>query len=56
MIDVIITEFERGWGQRIIDGKEFDSFTKAKEFKDKYNDTVQNTPDIYSVATMILCE
>ena len=52
MWTVTIIESERGWGQRVDEIKEFDTFETAKAFVDKFNssNTESTVPDWYMVA------
>lgn len=56
MIEVVIIESEAGWGQRIDSIKEFDSYTEAQEFVEKFNykNTEDAVADWYMYAEMRL--
>lgn len=50
---VFIMEYERGWGSRVDEVKEFDTEKEREEFIEKYNsyNTEKTVPDWYMVAT-----
>jgi hypothetical protein len=48
---VEIVEYERGWGQKVDETKDFDTFKEAKDFCDEYNaSNPSGPPDWYMVA------
>ena len=50
---VVLTEYERGWGQRHFDTKYFDNETEAEQYARDYNYKNNNkasAPDWYVVA------
>ena len=53
MWKVAIIEYEAGWGSRVDEIKEFDTFDDAKQFQIDYNRKYNNeptTPDWYMIA------
>lgn len=46
---VTVIESERGWGQKVDEVREFDTYNKAANFRDKINaqNTSPTAPDIY---------
>lgn len=55
-INVIIREYERGWGSSVIDMVTFDSYTEAKALVDSVNskNTSPTAPDYYIQAEMTI--
>jgi len=51
-IKVIIREFERGWGNKIDEIKEFDNVAQANEFVKNFNskNNLTTVPDWYMTA------
>lgn len=52
-ICVDLIEFERGWGSKVDDTKEFDSWDDAHLFKNKFNEknNLAEVPDWYMIAS-----
>jgi len=55
MIKVALLEFERGWGSRIDEIKEFPTIDEAKTFVDEFNSVndKKEAPDWYMVAEIL---
>ena len=53
---VQLWEYERGFGQRHFDTKEFDDFIEAIDYADKVNsrNNLNYTPDTYIIAKLII--
>ena len=49
---VIVIEYERGWGSKVVDTLYFDNETEAREYVRKFNskNTVKEVPDWYMIA------
>ena len=55
-VRVIIVESERGWGQNIIERKEFSSIEEAKQFVNEFNKehcSKNEVPDYYMQARIL---
>ena len=52
MVKVFIMEYERGWGSKVDEVKEFPTLTEAQEFCIEFNskNTAATAPDWYMVA------
>lgn len=52
---VEVREYERGWGSRVEDVIEFDTYAKAQAYCDDYNkdNNLPTVPDWYMVATIV---
>lgn len=53
MPKVLIIESERGWGQKIDETIDFDTYEEAKKYADEYNlkyNTSKEVPDWYMFA------
>jgi hypothetical protein len=57
MIVVEVVEYERGWGQRLIDTLEFKTQDEAKHYVDDINshNTAKEAPDTYIAAHIKGC-
>ena len=46
---VTVIESERGWGQKVDEVREFDTYGKAAKFRDSINrqNTTTTAPDVY---------
>ena len=49
MTKVLVIETERGWGSKVDEVKQFDTYEKAEEFVKEYNsyNTKKEVPDWY---------
>ena len=54
MIKVNIFESEKGWGQKLLETKEFKTEVKAKEYIIEFNskNNLSRTPDYYTYAVL----
>ena len=54
MPEVVIYEYEKGWGKRVVDTRLYTSELEAKEFCLEYNKKLGegHTPDIYFKAEL----
>lgn len=55
MTQVVIMEFERGWGSRVDEVKKFPTYEKAEAFVKDFNksNNLEEVPDWYMVARII---
>lgn len=52
---VEIREYEKGWGSKVDEIKEFDTYEEAVEFCEEFNakNNLPRTPDYYEKATIL---